>query len=92
MDINYIPKPKALYAEEYRKIHKDRHNAGNTLRRAVKKGKVVRPYICQECGRKGRIVAHHEDYSQPFNVKWLCYSCHKLIHLKLIPDKTLDRV
>ena len=47
----------------------------------VKKGLINRPLECSICGRKARIYAHHEDYTKPFEIIWVCGSCHKNIHL-----------
>lgn len=51
---------------------------------AVAKGDLVRPELCSACGLPGgggRIEGHHEDYSKPLDVTWLCPSCHKKLHL-----------
>ncbi len=44
---------------------------------AIKKGFLVRPEQCEECGRYARIEAAHHDYSQPLSVRWLCRPCHR---------------
>lgn len=31
-------------------------------------------------GHRQRIVAHHEDYTRPLDVTWLCTPCHKQRH------------
>lgn len=47
---------------------------GNALRDGkLKKGK------CRGCGSLD-VHAHHEDYSRPLEVVWLCDSCHKNRH------------
>lgn len=33
-----------------------------------------------DCTPNGRIEAHHEDYSQPLVVRWLCPFHHKQVH------------
>lgn len=40
----------------------------------------VKPSQCSCCGLTGRIVAHHDDYSQWNKVKWLCEACHMRLH------------
>jgi uncharacterized protein (DUF983 family) len=35
---------------------------------------------CEECGNDVKLHAHHEDYTNPFEVKWLCRPCHRAIH------------
>ncbi|MCP4061380.1 MAG: hypothetical protein GY738_29740 [Pseudoalteromonas sp.] len=34
---------------------------------------------CEDCESKN-VVAHHDDYDKPLNVRWLCQSCHKKWH------------
>ena len=48
---------------------------------AVRDGRLEKPDTCQICGAKpGRIEGHHEDYSKPLEVMWLCRSCHTAQH------------
>ena len=47
---------------------------------AIQKQIIARPLNCSRCGSVKKITAHHTDYSQPLNVKWLCYECHGLEH------------
>lgn len=61
--------------------------AKRKVRTAISNGSLVRPPTCQQCGggrplRDGRafIHAHHEDYSRPLDVIWLCPPCHTAIH------------
>jgi len=52
-------------------------NAGNAVRAAIKRGALVKPDTCQECGGPGPIEAAHHDYSRPLEVRWLCRFCHR---------------
>lgn len=54
--------------------------AWGRLHYAVKVGKIIRPTVCDHCGESKRLQAHHEDYSKPLEVTWLCGSCHRNIH------------
>ena len=47
---------------------------------AVKKCKIVSWEKCSSCGVSRNIEAHHEDYSKPFTIIWLCQSCHQKLH------------
>ncbi len=55
--------------------------------RAVVAGRLVRPGKCSLCGRTaaeaGQLYAHHEDYGKPLDVKFLCASCHGIVHSHL---------
>jgi ribosomal protein S27AE len=57
----------------YQKCH-------NAILRAVRKGIIKKPELCSKCGNGGRIEAHHADYTNPLDVKWLCCKCHRSIH------------
>jgi ribosomal protein S27AE len=54
------------------------------LRAAIEKGEVVIPNACEKCGAKVALESHHEDYSKPLEVRWLCLSCHKVLHRKRV--------
>lgn len=45
-------------------------------------GDLIRPTICPVCNSTKRIQAHHEDYTRPLDVIWLCEQCHKDLHFK----------
>ena len=50
---------------------------------AVRIGSLLRPSICQQCKVECKPDAHHEDYSKPLEVQWLCKICHNKAHGKL---------
>lgn len=69
--------------------------ARNALGKALRLGTVVRPSTCEKCGSTGRLIdGHHEDYSQPLAVWWLCKPCHFRRHNEMgrlgIRPKGLD--
>ena len=70
-----------IYAAVYRSIenHREKQTAREKLNQAVKKGEII-PEPCH-CGLKAE--AHHDDYSKPLKVKWLCRSHHASYHKRV---------
>jgi len=61
----------------------ERTRARNRLCKAVQEGRVKKPSHCETCGAAGTVIhGHHEDYSKPFDVQWLCPACHGKLHRK----------
>lgn len=61
-----------------------KHRCRAATQYAIKSGKLSRPKACSKCGRdQMRIAAHHEDYSKPLDVLWLCHWCHYYRHEEL---------
>lgn len=56
----------------------DKVRARKALNHAVAAGRVV-PQPCETCTAP-RAQAHHDDYSQPLQVRWLCAGCHSKLH------------
>lgn len=44
---------------------------------------------CEGCGSR-KTDAHHDDYSLPLDVRWLCRSCHKQWHVENGPGRNAD--
>jgi ribosomal protein S27AE len=51
--------------------------------KAIKSGKLDR-LPCEVCGA-GKVDAHHDDYSKPLEIRWLCRSHHKAHHYQFGP-------
>lgn len=48
---------------------------------AVRDGILLKPVSCQICGATDRrLHGHHEDYSRPLEVIWVCPPCHREFH------------
>jgi len=70
---------KALsHASRMRIIHADKYKARYAVRNALRNG-VLKRLPCSSCGAENA-EAHHEDYSKPLSVEWLCRKCHGLRH------------
>lgn len=59
-----------------RKKHPERERAHAAVARAIKKGLLVRG-PCEVCGTTRRVQGHHDDYSKPLEVRWLCVMDHR---------------
>lgn len=81
---------EAKHRKKYVAKYPEKEKAKWLLNRAIASGRIVRPEVCDECRkpdkrRDGRslIQAHHDDYSMPLEVRWLCVQCHADLHRKL---------
>ena len=63
--------------EEQRLKDNARSYAGVYLRR----GKLERK-PCERCGSKDSQM-HHDDYTKPLEIRWLCRRCHLDLHEEL---------
>ncbi len=78
-------KDKLLPAQYKRRVgnQKDcpQRKAWNALFYAVKMGKIEKPENCSMCDKYvgDKIQGHHEDYSKPFAVQWVCQDCHVIV-------------
>ncbi len=59
----------------------EKARAHRLFREAVRAGAVVRKSECEACHcRHAPIHAHHDDYSKPLEVIYLCPTCHRRRH------------
>jgi hypothetical protein len=69
---------RRLDKARYRKRHRDRDLAHKAVQTAIARGKLERG-LCEVCGEPNA-HAHHDDYSQRLNVRWLCKVHHETLH------------
>lgn len=77
------PKRKARVdknTKEYRKNNPEKYKAHTMISNAIRDKKLTR-LPCQVCGDTSS-HAHHEDYSKPMDVIWLCAKHHQRHHHK----------
>lgn len=53
--------------------------ARKAVQHAVDAGRLTR-CPCEVCGSTARVHAHHDDYSKPLDVMWLCVTHHRERH------------
>lgn len=66
------------YWKRYREKYPEKYRAHYLLNNAIQQGKII-PLLCV-CGAPGE--AHHEDYTKPLEVTWLCKKHHAEAHRK----------
>ncbi len=72
-------KKKALeYQKTRRAKYPERFKARNAVSNAIRDGRLTRQ-PCEVCGDI-KSQAHHEDYSRPLDVQWLCFKHHRETH------------
>ena len=69
----------ARAVRKYHRTHRDRMRARRALWKALKAGRITRT-SCARCGSTIGLHGHHEDYSRPLDVVWLCGPCHISVH------------
>ena len=66
------------YTRKKREQNPLKYKARMKLNNAVRSGKAKKT-PCEICGAN-KVQAHHDDYSEPLNVRWLCFNCHRKYH------------
>jgi len=66
-------------AAVYRAENREKIRAHQAVKSAITAGLLIPPASCPAC-HGARPEAHHEDYSRPLEVWWLCSRCHKRLH------------
>jgi len=65
---------------EYRKRNPKKTAAHSKVARALRSGDISK-MPCEKCGGLN-VHAHHDDYSIPLNIRWLCDNHHNEWHKK----------
>jgi DNA-directed RNA polymerase subunit M/transcription elongation factor TFIIS len=63
----------------WREANREKHLAQKALQKAVARGTLERPVMCDRCDSMD-VEAHHPDYERRFDVEWLCPRCHGEVH------------
>lgn len=69
--------------KKYRDDNPEKYRAHNILNNAIRDGKIKKPYKCEVCDKRRTLHGHHDDYSKPLDVDWLCAQCHNGRHENL---------
>lgn len=67
-----------IYCANGKKRNAEKWKARYATLNAIRDGKLKR-LPCEVCGNE-KTEAHHEDYSKPMDVKFLCFKHHRQVH------------
>jgi len=67
-----------------KRVKNEKTIARSIFHSEFKKGNIIKPENCSDCGRAIKLSGHHPDYSKPLLIEWLCYECHGKRHRKII--------
>jgi hypothetical protein len=70
-----------IYDLPWRTRNPEKYKAHCKVNNAIRDGK-LNPHPCQVCGSQPA-HAHHDDYSKPLDVRWLCPKHHTQHHLEM---------
>lgn len=68
----------SFYARRFKAAHPEKYAAHRAVALAVRRKKLIRPEFCESCLKRCKVQAHHDDYSKPLVVDWLCRACHRV--------------
>lgn len=71
------------YRHKWYLNNKHKQHVQKLLQEAIAMGIIVRPEKCSNCNKACKPVAHHPDYDFPYEVEFLCNSCHQRLHAEL---------
>lgn len=80
-----------VYTKRYRRRHPRRASAHIAVGVAIRNGTLVRPAACPRCGAVVKVQAHHDDYSKPLVVRWMCRACHWSHHVAMAKALTVQQ-
>lgn len=77
-------------SKRWRCANPEKRRAHKLVEVAVMNGTIVRK-PCERCGSL-EAQAHHEDYTAPLEIIWLCSRHHRQRHIELRNGKNSDRI
>lgn len=70
------------WKREWANRNQDKRHCHHKVHSAIRRGELSAPSKCESCMAKGKTEAHHDDYSKPLMIRWLCGDCHRAYHKK----------
>lgn len=72
---------KRAYVNRFRAANPEKASAHDAVHYALRTGKLARPDVCERCACRPTepLHAHHDDYSRPLAVVFVCRPCHRVL-------------
>ena len=68
-----------INSRKHRQNNPEKYKARTALNNALRDNRIQKK-PCNKCGSNDNVQGHHEDYSKPLEVVWLCFKCHRMDH------------
>ncbi len=78
------PERRAVQHLKYRAANLTKYRARDIVTQALRSGVLIRQ-PCERCGDE-KSQCHHEDYSRPLDVTFLCARCHGHRHREIFDE------
>lgn len=93
--LNYRARPSSVDAflegsKRWREKNRLKREAHVIVGNAIRDGKLKRQ-PCEVCSDL-KVDAHHDDYSKPLAVRWLCIACHAAHHNRIRALERIERL
>lgn len=72
------------HMHRHRTANPEKYKAHLAVSNALRSKILIRPNCCSICGKICTPQGHHEDYSKPLDIIWVCVKCHRSITDKVI--------
>lgn len=75
----FTTEERQMRTDKWAENHPEKAAAHKKVRKAIKSGTLI-PQPCEKCGAL-EVEGHHDDYSKPLEVRWLCVPHHNEHHV-----------
>lgn len=66
-------------SQKYKRAHPDKRHTYSVVWNKLNSKKLIRK-PCEVCATILKVEAHHDDYSRPLEIRWLCKKHHMELH------------
>ncbi len=87
----HISTPEGRTTEREKKrayINSNKRAANIIVNNAIHDGRLIRQ-SCEQCNSNECVHGHHEDYTKPLDVIWLCPPCHGKRHREINEERRI---